>query len=484
MSAGGAGDDVLGLVGQNVDGQLLVESFVGAGRATCVYRARHLVLEEPVALQCATVTSLEAIDRARQSFADAVRLHYRLERKTLHVAKVMSHGQLSAPRRTRGGEQVPYLVREWFPGGALAQHLTDRRTRGLGGRSLVEVMTLLAPVARALSLAHGEGIVHLAVNPRTVLLPGDDPAQAKLAEFGFAGSRVRALRPPLAAYAAPEQLVDPRDATEDTLLTAAADVYSLALLVLEMVRDLPVHAIDASREDVAQATGQAGRRAADPVFPGEARVVLARALSFDPGKRPPDVSTFWTELTVAARDMPSISQIFVATRNAPVAAEDWDPDAVTAPTIPAPGAQADNTEPTLRTGPAATPSFDALAASQNKGDGASVDIDMTSAPSLPIAPRAAGVPAPRAMPPSTPSLDRPSSAETTVRIFRQGRAREVLVAVASFLVVSAVGFAAVFFLGDSHASPAGRSPTAPTTSSASSADPQPSSAPIRQESTP
>ncbi len=461
-----AGDDVLGLTGQDVDGQLVVEAFVGAGRATCVYRARHRVLDAPVALQCATVTSAAAIERAQQSFTEAVRLHYRLERQTLHIARVMSQGHLRAPTRTRAGEQVPFLVREWFEGGALARHLAERRARGLGGRPLGEVITALAPVARALEVAHAAGIVHLSVNPRTILLPADQPAEGKLAEFGYAGTKGPPLRPPLPAYAAPEQLAVVDGGAGAELLTPAADVYALALLVLELVRDLPVHAIEATRDDVAQAASQAARRAADPGLPRAAREVLIRALAGDPSRRPADARSFWSELVLAAGPpaLPRIKGSGLTAR-----ADDWDPDAVTAPKLLVPAAPAPSaaSEPTLRTSPPshfpldlppktivdlpATPSFDALAASQNKADGASVEIDMSSAPSLRTPSRSA----------RTNILSR----EPTVRILRGNTARELLVAVASFAVVSVIGFAAVFFFGDSlHASPSPRpSPSASAT---------------------
>ena len=221
--------------------------------------------------------------------------------------------------------------------------------------------------------------------------------------------------------------------------------------MLELLRDLPVHAIDATRDDVLQAAGQATRRAADPALPRDAREVLTRALSTDPARRPRDAKTFWSEL-MAATPLPLSPQL---------TADDWDPDAVTAPKLFVPGEgdalAVTESEPTLRTAPPphmprATPSFDALAASQNKFDGASVDIDMSSAPSFPVLPL---VPRVNAHTPSTvlpPLLQKrppPGSPDATVRITRHRATKEVLVAVASFLVVSALGFAAVFYFGDS-----------------------------------
>ena len=199
-----------------------------------------------------------------------------------------------------------------------------------------------------------------------------------------------------------------------------------------------MHAIEASRDDVTQASSQAARRAADPALPRAARELLIRALAADPSRRPADARTFWSELVLAASPLPlpPIKSSGLTPR-----ADDWDPDAVTAPkllvgtlptvltapTVPAPSAAS---EPTLRTSPpshfpvdlppktivdlAATPSFDALAASQNKADGASVEIDMSSAPSLRT--------------PSRSSRTNVLSREPTVRILRGDRARELLVA--------------------------------------------------------
>jgi hypothetical protein len=84
-----------------------------------------------------------------------------------------------------------------------------------------------------------------------------------------------------------------------------------------------------------------------------------------------------------------------------------------------------------------TPSFDALAASQQSADGDSVTFDVTPAPVLPMAP----------WPPSSRNAGR-AQPETTVRILRTSAVREGLVAIASFFVVCVIGFGVVFFFGD------------------------------------
>jgi eukaryotic-like serine/threonine-protein kinase len=154
----------------------------------------------------------------------------------------------------------PYIAMEHVDGETLADLLTRR-----GKLSAAATEDLGAQAARALVAAHAAGLVHRDVKPHNLLLGHD--GVLKLGDFGIAvgleGTRFTMAGTVLgtAAYLAPEQ-------ARGEHVTAAADVYALGLVLVEML------------------TGRPDRSARlDRVPPGLAHVVR-RCLATDPAERP------------------------------------------------------------------------------------------------------------------------------------------------------------------------------------------------------
>ncbi|MFI1990254.1 protein kinase [Actinoplanes sp. NPDC020271] len=120
------------------------------------------------------------------------------------------------------------LLMDFVDGPDLRRHLADS-----GGRlSPAETATILAQVADALDAAHARGVVHLDLKPENLLLVrGSDPPEIRVTDFGVAALLMDADRGAAGGtpgYTAPEiwQGAPP---------TAAADVYSLGVLLVELV---------------------------------------------------------------------------------------------------------------------------------------------------------------------------------------------------------------------------------------------------------
>jgi len=120
-----------------------------------------------------------------------------------------------------------FVVLELVEGPTLAARLEDR-----GPMPPVEVADLGAQLADALAHVHARGVVHRDVTPSNVLCGPD--GRVRLADFGIVRlvdtTRITAPATTLgtAAYMAPEQL-------QSGDVTAAADIYSLGLVLLELL---------------------------------------------------------------------------------------------------------------------------------------------------------------------------------------------------------------------------------------------------------
>jgi serine/threonine protein kinase len=305
--------DPFDLLGDVLDGQFRVESFVGDGELSVVYKGHHLGVEAPVAIKCLNLPETLHPALARplvQGFKRASRVQYRLARGNLHIAQAIASGSTLAPRT---GVSIPYLVREWFDGEPLASELARRRLESREGRSLDETLALLEPAFDAVSYAHAQGEVHLALNPTNLFLAHATTAGAaptlKVLDFGMAGtmgalgsgtSPASPQSPPglrlmLPAYAAPEQL-------ERTVgrLGPWTDVYALALILLEVLSDRIVMSTSETGALVERALDE--RRRPTPQshglkLPPYVDRALARAVARAPEARQRNAAELWREVS-------------------------------------------------------------------------------------------------------------------------------------------------------------------------------------------
>jgi hypothetical protein len=208
-------------------------------------------------------------------------------------------------------------VREWFEGESLASDLRHRRKESRQGRPVDEALALLETAFDAISYAHSQGEVHLALNPTNLFLAENTRTSSlrtlKVLDFGTAG-RVGALgsggapslpRPPTGlrllfpAYAAPEQL-------ERTIgaIGPWTDVYALALVMMEVLSDRMV--MDSSETGVLVERAIDEKRRPTPrshglKLPSHIDRALTRALERAPDARHRSASELWRAISLQAR---------------------------------------------------------------------------------------------------------------------------------------------------------------------------------------
>jgi serine/threonine protein kinase len=142
-----------------------------------------------------------------------------------HIVRLYESGE---ERDERSGRQLYYLVMEYMGGGDLNSVC---RMKPL---PLEDAVIYMGQICSALSCAHEHGIIHRDIKPNNLLL-SEDGRVVKLLDFGTAqllenqnGIITRVGTP---VYSAPESY----SPGEGVRLTCAADIYSLAKLLLFML---------------------------------------------------------------------------------------------------------------------------------------------------------------------------------------------------------------------------------------------------------
>lgn len=210
-------------LGRVIDGRYELERRLGEGGMGSVYAARHVKLGRRVAVK---IIHEELANRAEviSRFEREVEANARLEHP--NVATAIDCGD-------DGG--TAYLVMQLVEGESLRMLMND------GPMEWREASEIGAQVADALAAAHAAGVVHRDLKPGNVIVERDDVGRprARVLDFGIASlldevdqSRAKLTREGhvvgTLGYMAPEQAL-----ARDT--TAKADVYSLGILLWEML---------------------------------------------------------------------------------------------------------------------------------------------------------------------------------------------------------------------------------------------------------
>ena len=169
-----------------------------------------------------------------------------------HIARLLDGGSTEDGR--------PYLVMEYIEGRLLPEYCQERV---LGERAR---LALFATICAAVQHAHSHLVIHRDLKPRNVMVRAN--GDVKLLDFGIAkvleadgDATVTRMRPYTPAYASPEQQAG-------QLLTTATDVYSLGVMLGELVaeprsRDVQAIVEKATRAEAEQRYATAEQLAED-----------------------------------------------------------------------------------------------------------------------------------------------------------------------------------------------------------------------------
>ena len=308
--------------GCRIANKYLVEREIGEGGLGVVVKARHVQLDQPVAIKYLKPYALSLpgiVDR----FVREARLAAKIQND--HAVKVQDVDMLD--------NGIPYMVMEFLEGRDLGQIV------GEGSLPIQQAVDYVLQAAEALAEAHALGIVHRDLKPDNLFLakrPGG-ASVVKIFDFGISkaiatkradGRRDKVLtqvndRFGTPGFMAPEQL-------QSSEVDARADIWALGVVLFELVTgELPFRG-----DDLVQLFTAILTRPPVPVLsllpgaPKELDTIIARCLEKNPDDRYRNVAELAQDLVHTwADESPSrLSQIVQTIREAG--------DSVRAPTFP------------------------------------------------------------------------------------------------------------------------------------------------------
>jgi serine/threonine-protein kinase len=294
-------DDPSSLVGQNLDGQYQIEDLLGRGGMGAVYRARHILLGDRVAIKV-----LPPQMRNNAEWLRRFRREGQAARRFRHPNAVTVYDL----RTTADG--LIYMVMEYVEG-----HTLDAELKRRGRFTPLEAMSVLEPVMSVLNAAHAMGVVHRDLKPENIMLGKSTDASrpvVKLLDLGIAkmievaGSESRGgtaltiagqiLGTPY--YMSPEQWGEvPSDGR--TEIDGRADIYSLGTVFYELVagkKPFQANTLQELRRQHVSAAMPALQELLKDVPEAFSRAI-ARAMSKDRGERPATAGELDSELRAA-----------------------------------------------------------------------------------------------------------------------------------------------------------------------------------------
>lgn len=204
------------MVGEVLADRYELEELVGTGGMSSVFRAHDRLLDRKVALKV-----LHEQYTADDDYVE------RFRREARAVA-ALSHPNIVTVIDRGEHEGRQFIVFEYVDGDNLKQ-LIERR----GAAPVTTALELGIQIARGLSFAHQQGLVHRDVKPQNVLLNGN--GEAKVTDFGIArsldvqhGMTQTGTVLGTSDYIAPEQAQGQR-------VDEHTDVYSLGVVLYELL---------------------------------------------------------------------------------------------------------------------------------------------------------------------------------------------------------------------------------------------------------
>ena len=252
-----------------------VERRLGEGAMGIVFAARHLGLDEMVAIKFVR-PDVPDVDGALARFAREAKLAARIHSE--HVAKVFDAGVLEP--------LGPFIVMEYLQGSSLAELLEAE-----GPLPVERLVGYLLQACEGLAAAHAIGVVHRDVKPENLFVTRRAGAEVvRLLDFGIAQVLPIEPAPDGAAASAPAIVLGsplymaPEQLRPGSPIDARVDIWALGVVAYELLTgNMPFGG--ASLPEICSSILDAEPSPLGAAYPAALAAIVRRCLMKDPARR-------------------------------------------------------------------------------------------------------------------------------------------------------------------------------------------------------
>src|SRR5581483_6658978 len=288
------------LTGKLLDGRYRMEEVLGRGGMGVVYKATHVHIDMQVAVKVLNpelVSNQAAIERFRREAKATGRIHHP------NAIQVTDFGVTE--------DKTVYLVMELVDGKSLRDLIWEKKHF-----EPQHAVSIMAQVCAAVDAAHHCGIIHRDLKPDNILIK-DKGGQEEVKVLDFGIAKLKQVTPTdkshtltevgtiigTPPYMSPEQC-------RGKELDACSDIYSLGIILYEMLCGEPPFGGDTAVEIVAKHLKDTPQplRELRPEIPAALERVVMRSLEKDPARRPSSAGMFSRELVDSLADKADTSE--------------------------------------------------------------------------------------------------------------------------------------------------------------------------------
>jgi serine/threonine protein kinase len=278
------------LIGRTFEDKYRLDERLGVGGMGTVYRATHLLIDRPVAVKVLNPRFVE--DEAAQA---------RFRREARAAGRLQHTNAVAVTDFGRSEDGYVYIVMELLEGVTLREVLAREAPL-----DTARAVSMMLQVAAAVAAAHEAGIIHRDLKPANIFIVQRPhaPAIVKVLDFGIAKLAAEAIDDDdhqtltqvgvmigTPRYMSPEQC-------DGAKLTPAADVYSLGIILYEMLTSVTPFTGTSPLAVALKHSTEAPKPPRELVhtIPPALEEIILHALEKKPDDRPRDAGAFRREL--------------------------------------------------------------------------------------------------------------------------------------------------------------------------------------------
>jgi serine/threonine-protein kinase len=282
--------DVAALVGNTIDGKYKIQSLLGLGGMGGVFRAKHIFIDNEVALKLIN-PKLASHEEIAERFLREAR-----------AAAVIDHPNAVKVTDFGRADGMLYLVMEFVQGYSLTQLIRKK-----GHLSSSTTANIMSQMCAALDDAHSKKIIHRDLKPDNVMIKVDRGKHiVKVFDFGIAKMVIEGAQDNSITKAGTivgtVNYMSPEQCRGDGNIDFRSDIYSLGVVAFEMLTGrLPFTAPTPTSLAVKHIVDPPpSLRSIIPEIPESVDKVVLKALNKDPKDRYSSAGEFANELVHAA----------------------------------------------------------------------------------------------------------------------------------------------------------------------------------------